>query len=286
MQQTTGTDQRRGLSIILFVVLLVLVEASLVFLAWRTLQGNSPTSTAATQVILSCLMPTVALLTVVIQQIIVRGQDRAERAEQERQQKKHELEREQKRVAVDLFRTWMTDEFYVRARMVAIEYLVPPGNKWQDYRGKGFDKIMEMLVDTRKPDGPNGEEGEMKISYELMRDQEARTCIRAITNFFWMVDQVRARGLIAKDEQIFRDTYAWYWVHIIRLHISHEMVSSSDQFRAFVWMTTPTDIKEKDIEKEHRYDGADDGGSKMKFRLLQPWEADKSTGASNSNSPV
>jgi hypothetical protein len=167
--------------------------------------------------------------------------------------KRAELKKEQDRYALELYKTWMGSEFYVKARLTAQEYLLPPGEKYKQFVGTNFDQINEKLMMSSEPD-----------------DREARICIRAITNFFYMVNQAMKSGLISQKTSIFAETYAWYWLHIICLHVDN-MTSRSDQFLVYNWMTKKREIEKLVKEREWRLQGSDYSSVVQKDKGTEHW---------------
>ncbi|HJQ34452.1 MAG TPA: hypothetical protein VJ866_19890 [Pyrinomonadaceae bacterium] len=138
--------------------------------------------------------------------------------------------KEQRKQALDLLTKFMTDEYYVKARLVSQEYLLPRGAKYSVFEGMNFEQIAFHLSSSDDP-----------------KDREARFYIRAIPSFFWLVDQARENGNIHPKEKLFSLMYSWYWVHIIESRIKG--CDHSTQFREFEWMKMPGD--EKRIRNDH-----------------------------------
>lgn len=132
--------------------------------------------------------------------------------------------KEQRKQALDLLTKFMTDEYYVKARLISQEYLLPRGAKYSVFEGMNFEQIAFHLSGSDDP-----------------RDREARFYIRAIPSFFWLVDQARENGNIHPKEKLFSLMYSWYWVHIIESRIKG--CDHITQFREFEWMKLPEDEK-------------------------------------------
>ncbi len=141
--------------------------------------------------------------------------------------------KEQRQLALQLLKTLMTDEYFVKARLISQSYLLPNGAKHSVFNGKrlNFIEIDEFL------------------SKEVGEDNEARFYIRAVPNFFWLVELARQDGLILKYEKLFSKIYAFYWNFIIEPHIKG--CEDTEQFRKFDnLLTEEDDAKAKNNYKE------------------------------------
>lgn len=123
--------------------------------------------------------------------------------------------KEQRQLALQLLKTLLTDEYFVKARLISQSYLLPNGAKNSVFNGQrlNFIEIDDFLS---KKDG---------------EDHQARFYIRAIPNFFWLVELARQDRLILKDEKLFSKMYAFYWNYIIKPHIKG--CEDTEQFRKF-----------------------------------------------------
>lgn len=141
--------------------------------------------------------------------------------------------KEQRKQALDLLTKFMTDEYYIKARLVSHEYLLPYGAKYSLCEGMNFHQINTQLNDSDDP-----------------KDREARFYIRAIVSFFWLVDQARENGNIHPEEKLFSLLYSWYWVHIIKERIKG--CERTIQFREFKWMKSQEDEDNVENDFERR----------------------------------
>jgi hypothetical protein len=132
--------------------------------------------------------------------------------------------KEQRKQALDFLTKFMTDEYYVKARLISQDYLLPRGARYSICEGLNFEQLAFHLGNSDDP-----------------KDGEARFYIRAIPSFFWLVDQARENGNIHPKEKLFSLMYSWYWVHIIESRIKG--CEHNTQFREFEWMKLPEDEK-------------------------------------------
>ncbi len=124
--------------------------------------------------------------------------------------------REQKKLAFELLSKLMTDEYFVKARLISQAYLLPTGIK---HEVLGDTEMNFIQIDSFLSEQADKE------------DREARFYIRAIPNFFWLVELAREDGLIGENEKIFSKIYSYYWTHIIAPRIKG--CEDNEQFREF-----------------------------------------------------
>jgi hypothetical protein len=120
----------------------------------------------------------------------------------------------------------LTDEFFIRARLVSAQYLLadPHNPKYAAFAGKNFEEIDRQL--RQSPDAD---------------DREARFLIRALPDFFHAVNTARAHGYLRRRERVFSKLYAWYWVNILE----DRTIGIADHmgvFREYKWMRTELDV--------------------------------------------
>lgn len=145
--------------------------------------------------------------------------------------------RDQKRKAVELLQTLLTDEAMIRSRLVIQEYLVPGVNrrKYKRFHGMDFEQINEILE--------NGTE----------QEQRDRVDIRAIPSFFWLVNEAMKNKVIPKDSSLWSRIYSYYWVFVIEPRRS----TSKDIFyQYFAWMVNPKDLEDRRKEYAERIEKA------------------------------
>lgn len=137
--------------------------------------------------------------------------------------------------ALDLFKSLMTGEFLVKARLISQEYLLedPRSSKFSQFQGLNYE---QLDIDLRQRDP---------------EDREARFYIRAIPNFFQTVNLARKHGYILKNEKIFSEVYAWYWVNIMEARCAN-IIDVSDMFVGHRWMREEEHIKQARIECQNR----------------------------------
>ncbi|WP_347888304.1 hypothetical protein ABHF54_13110 [Nitrosomonas europaea] len=126
--------------------------------------------------------------------------------------------------ALDLFKSLMTSEFLIRARMTSHEYLLedPRNEKYAKFKGLNFEELDTKL----RSNGSQHERGD-------------RFMLRAIPNFFGAVDLAWRHDYLLKQEKIFSEVYAWYWVNIIE----ERQVPGNPMFSFHAWMTSSEDIE-------------------------------------------
>jgi hypothetical protein len=148
----------------------------------------------------------------------------------------HSRAKEKKQRALELLERLMINDDMVRARLIAQEYLVENGSK--------YDRSLDPQTRSKL----NFQQLDLKLAMSAdPADNEARVLIRTITSYFWLINQARDNGQIARKETLFSEMYAWYWTFIIKERI----VGCDDnrQFREFAWMSSPQDL---DVStKEH-----------------------------------
>jgi hypothetical protein len=224
--QSVSRSKSINKTIFLLIVFCVITVGALIITAY----------TFAKEIIIPIIAPIVSVFALVILPLRLRDID-MKRSDDVRNL---DNEKSQKSYAMELYRDFRMSEFYVKARLISQEYLLPPGEKYTLYQDKDFIEIDTMLSNSNTQ---NEDERKQK--------QEARTCIRAITSFFWAVDQAREKGLIKQDENMFSEIYAWYWVHIISMHVKPQMASYTDQFATFTWMSSEKEILHQ-LELQYR----------------------------------
>lgn len=145
--------------------------------------------------------------------------------------------RDQKKKAIDLLETLMTEESMVRSRLVIQEYLVPGVNrrKYARFHGMSFEEINDAL--------------------EIGSDQEQRdrVDIRAIPSFFWLVNEAAKNGVIQKDAGLWSRIYSYYWVFVIE---PRRATSKDIFYQFFSWMVDPKDIEDRRKEYAQRVEKA------------------------------
>lgn len=135
--------------------------------------------------------------------------------------------------AIDLYKTLMTSELLLKARLTSHEYLL------EDPRNETYRKFTNLdftELDTR-----------LRLQGS-QTEREARFLLRAIPNFFGMVDTAHRRGYLIDDEKIFSEVYAWYWVNIIE----NRQVPGNPMFTLHEWMTTTSDLNSARNDKVKR----------------------------------
>jgi hypothetical protein len=135
--------------------------------------------------------------------------------------------------AIELFKSLMTNEFLVKARLVSHEYLLedPQNETYKKFQGQNF----EVLDRNLRLDGN-------------AKEVKDRFYIRAVPNFFGAVNDAWNAKYLAKDEKIFARIYAWYWVNIIK----ERQVPGNPMFSYHEWMTTHEHIKRAEEERATR----------------------------------
>jgi len=109
--------------------------------------------------------------------------------------------RERKRDrALSLLEKFLTDEHFIRARMVSHKYLLanPSHPHYARFLGKSFDQVHAEL--------------ELSNSEE---DRAAHALIRAIPSFFLLVAIAEREGYIPRSTKLFSGVYAYFWFYII-----------------------------------------------------------------------
>lgn len=121
--------------------------------------------------------------------------------------------------ALDLYKSLMTSEFLLKARITSHQYLLedPRNDIYTKFKGLNFDELEALL----RLEGSE-------------RESTDRLLLRAIPNFFGAVDIAWKQGYLLKDEGIFAEIYAWYWVNIIE----ERQVLGNPMFSFHSWMTT------------------------------------------------
>lgn len=127
--------------------------------------------------------------------------------------------------ALDLFKTLMNSEFFVKARLVSREYLLEDekSEKYRKYKGLNFEELDAALQ-----------------SSDSEEDRQARFYIRALPNFFQTVNLTWRHNYILQDEKIFSEVYAWYWVNIFESRAAG--VGSDEMFLEHTWMRADSDV--------------------------------------------
>lgn len=142
--------------------------------------------------------------------------------EAEERQRTADREAEQRQRAVELLNQFMASEYYVKARLVIQQYLMPTGSRFAlsvgysdgQLRLFDFSELAVHLGNLRVGTSYRG----LVVSAE---DKEASYYIRAIPSFFWLVEQARNAGHIQHNETSLSHHYRWYWFHIIRFRLAN-----------------------------------------------------------------
>lgn len=142
----------------------------------------------------------------------------------------HSGKKERRHQAIAFLNEFMTSEYFVKARLVIQEYLLPTGSKYKlSLDGQGH--LLNFANIT------------LKLGAEANdQDREARYYIRAIPSFFWLVDQAHRKGHISKYETLFNFHYSWYWTFIIRFRIAG--CQDNRLFACLPWMLNGPEFKE------------------------------------------
>ncbi|MOA54427.1 hypothetical protein D3C78_1780380 [compost metagenome] len=72
--------------------------------------------------------------------------------------------------------------------------------------------------------------------------------LRAIPNFFGAVDLAWRHDYLLKEEKIFSEVYAWYWVNIIE----ERQVPQNPMFSLHSWMTSPEHLEKARQDRAKR----------------------------------
>ena len=126
--------------------------------------------------------------------------------------------------ALELYRSLMTGEFLLRARLTSHQYLLedPRNETYKKFKGLNFDELDAAL--------------RLQGSEQERAD---RFLLRAIPNFFGAVDIAKRHGYIDAQEGVFSEIYAWYWVNVIE----ERQVPGNPMFSFHEWMTRADDVQ-------------------------------------------
>ncbi len=178
--------------------------------------------------------------------------------------KVHNRKKEQRELALELFLKLMTDEYFIKARLISQSYLLPDGAKYIAVLKPFVDKTKQY---TGLKPKVNDIRNFLSETARTEEDREARFYIRAITNFFWSVELARKDGLIKENEKLFSKVYSYYWHFIIKPYVCEKCVDKDgvdvrcpnpncekdEQFRKFVNLLKSEDDEDYEREYDFKY---------------------------------
>lgn len=181
--------------------------------------------------ILNPVFAVLNLLAIIYLALEIHDRDRGRDAEKMKVERRHR--------AVEQLNQFLTDEYFIKSRLIIQEYLLPSGSKFNLSVGNdpttGRSRLLdfnELTIHLGAQDNPE--------------DREARFHIRAIPSFFWLIDQSMRKEYIAKDETLFNFHYCWYWTYIIRFRI--QRCKDNRLFQCLPWMLSANELAESEQE--------------------------------------